>query len=52
METVLRRIVDAHDGVLFTGKSTDPVDTAKDNFEPGIYPFVDVAQTDDMLDRD
>ena len=40
------RIVDVHDGVLFTGKSIDPVDKAKDNFEPGIYPFVDVAQTD------
>lgn len=46
------RIVDAHDGVLFTGKSADSVDDASDNFEPGIYPFVDVAQTADMLDRD
>ena len=43
---------DAKDGVLFTGRSDDPVDPAIDNFEPGIYVMIDSAQTDDLLDRD
>jgi hypothetical protein len=46
------RVVDAHDGVIFTGTSDDPVDDGSDNFEPGIYEFIDVAQTDDLLGRD
>lgn len=44
--------IDAHDGVLFTGTSDDPIDPAKDNYEPGLYLFVEGVQTDDMLDRD
>ena len=43
---------DAKDGMLFTGKSTDPVDPARDNYEPGLYVMVDSSQTDDVLDRD
>jgi hypothetical protein len=43
---------DAVDGMLYTGKSTDPNDDAVDNFEPGLVRMVDVAQSDDMLDRD
>ena len=43
---------DAVDGMLYTGKSTDPTDDAVDNFEPGLVAMVDVAQSDDMLDRD
>lgn len=43
---------DAVDGVLYTGKSDDPIDDGKDNFEPGLYLFVQSVQSDDMLDRD
>lgn len=43
---------DAIDGMLYTGKSTDPDDDAADNYEPGLVCMVDVAQSDDMLDRD
>lgn len=43
---------DAVDGVLYTGKSDDPNDDSVDNFEPGLALMVDVAQSDDMLDRD
>jgi hypothetical protein len=43
---------DAKDGMLYTGKSDDPTDKGADNFEPGIYKMVDVAQSDDVLDRD
>lgn len=43
---------DAIDGMIFTGKSDDPTDDATDNFEPGLYLMVDVAQSDDVLDRD
>jgi hypothetical protein len=43
---------DAKDGVIFTGKSDDPIDPAKDNYEPGLYEFVDLAQLDDTFDRD
>ena len=43
---------DAKDGLIFTGASEDPIDPGKDNYEPGIYPMVDNAQTDDLLDRD
>ena len=43
---------DAKDGVIFTGKSDDPIDPAADNYEPGMYEFIEVAQTDDLFDRD
>ena len=43
---------DAVDGMLYTGKSDDPIDPATDNFEPGLAKMVDVAQSDDTLDRD
>jgi len=43
---------DAIDGMIYTGKSDDPIDPAVDNYEPGLLRMVDVAQSDDMLDRD
>ena len=45
-------VVDAKDGVLYTGTSDDPIDDGKDNYEPGAYEFIEVSQTDDLLNRD